>query len=514
MNSKKRIRLLSVLLTAALLCACVSNAPQASATTAPDPLPQTPSPAVTAAPTPADTEEPTPTVTEEPAAPIRGVYELSDPTPVDEVTGARLELLESGDTLIFRFILIELCGTAPQPVRIAPLQKNGSEFSAVYDDETVYVRLFGTRDGVELEVRNCGVRESISGAYLPIEEPAVELPAIPQTETDPLSPDGRIERHLGDAARSALGLGAEEPLTAQACASVTDLDLFETGITSLQGIEYFTNLKYISISGGYLRDISALASIPSIEQISVSHCPIREIPDFGACEHLEVLQLTDCCIEDLSPVAKLSGLRWLSCNGNRITSVAPLRSLTQLDYVNLSCNPVIDWDSVSDNAALIAALPWDYEKALAVQKRAQMYVDEAVEPGMTDLQKQIALCRKIHEIAEYRVVRRKEEPDGYEVLMKGTGVCGDFAQAASLLMTMAGLHVINCGSDTHEWNMIELDGQWYEFDCLWDDETEPQDWKYFNLSSADMSRIADHRHDPLRYPYAEHTMMTLDFLFS
>lgn len=110
--------------------------------------------------------------------------------------------------------------------------------------------------------------------------------------------------------------------------------------------------------------------------------------------------------------------------------------------------------------------------------------------------------------------RRPQEPDGYEVLINGKGVCGDWSQAVSLLLNTAGLHVIGCGSDAHEWNMIEPDGRWHEFDCLWDDGCNPANWSYCNLSYFDMSKISNHKlFYPLRYPPADRSMMTLKLLF-
>jgi transglutaminase/protease-like cytokinesis protein 3 len=96
------------------------------------------------------------------------------------------------------------------------------------------------------------------------------------------------------------------------------------------------------------------------------------------------------------------------------------------------------------------------------------------------------------------------------VLIDGSGVCTGFSQAATILMRVAGLNVISCSSNDHMWNMIELDGQWYEFDCYWDDNRPVGEWSFFNLSHAEMSKdSAHHLINPLRYPLAARGMMTL-----
>ena len=334
----------------------------------------------------------------------------------------------------------------------------------------------------------------------------------PALETDAAAPDGEMDPYLAAAACQALNLPPDAVLSASDCAAVEELDLFETEIASLKGIEQFVNLRVLSVSGGYLTDLTPLQNLTELERVSVSWCYVREIPDLSACRHLDSLEITDCCVEDLSPAAKIPWVKILNFCDNRITSVAPLKELRNLEYLDLSFNPVLDWDTVQDNLALQAALPWDYDLALQVQERARSLAAETVTEGMTDLEKQVALCEKIHAIADNTEAMHPQEPDGYEVLINGRGVCGDFAQATSLLMNMAGLHVINCGSDTHAWNMIELDGAWYEFDCMWDDDAAPADWQYFNLSRADMSEIAWHDANPLRYPEAPRTMPAAEYL--
>ena len=74
-------------------------------------------------------------------------------------------------------------------------------------------------------------------------------------------------------------------------------------------------------------------------------------------------------------------------------------------------------------------------------------------------------------------------------------------------MNLAGLEVIVCTSYDHDWNMIKLDGKWYEFDCTWDDEKDIENWSWFNRSSAAVSRNDHHcQAMPERMPYAAEDM--------
>lgn len=455
-----------------------------------------------------------PPATEPPEQTVYGIYEKKLAEPISDATSFLMEILEKDDSLFFRAIMVYPYGRAVLPAYSAKLNKGGSGFYAVCDDEYEHIEL--SLSGGELTVdynTNGDHDEGLSGLYLPYDEPVSEYPAIPPLETDPLSPGGSIERHLSEAARKVLGLGENEVLTEELCKKVERLELYRTEITSLQGIEYFTNLKCIYTFGGYISDLSPLKNMTSLEDITIQHCLVEELPDLSALENLLYLQVTDGLITDPSPAASLKGLSILDLSYNYITSIAPLIGLEGAERVVLNFNPILDWECVPEDSDLARALDWDIADALAVNERARQILEETIEPGMTDLEKQIAICTKIHEIADTDEKSRPMRPDGYEVLINGGGVCSDFSGAITLLLRMAGLNAISCSSEEHSWNMIELDGQWYEFDCYWDDNKPIDDWNFFDLSHAEMSKVGSHTlMNPLRYPLCEHSMNTLSYV--
>lgn len=62
----------------------------------------------------------------------------------------------------------------------------------------------------------------------------------------------------------------------------------------------------------------------------------------------------------------------------------------------------------------------------------------------------------------------------YGVLVSGYGQCEGYAAAMSLLCDKAGIpNYTVCGTNdkgnTHAWNKVLLEGQWYNADCTWDD---------------------------------------------
>ena len=469
-------------------------------TSAPEtPIPETPLP---------ETPEPEPEI-------VRAVYEKKCDPPLLDATSVYLELLETDGILHFRTILEYPYGRSLFPVYSGPLEKTGDGFHAVCDDEYEHIEITGDRDGVMLDYNINGEHdEGFSGQYLPAEEPMSRFPDIPETETDPLSPGGEIELHISEAAKKELGIAAGEPLTEEDCAKVKSLILDNAGVTCLNGIEYFTNLEVIHIRIGYIADLTPLLAVPSLVDIGIEFCPVKVLPDFSSLENLKYLSVMGCLITDVSPAAKLHGMELIDLSYNRISSVAPLAPLDPPGRLVLNHNSILDWESIAENDALTESLDWDIADALAVQERATELLNETIKPGMTDIQKQVAICKKIHEIADSYEGSRPMEPDGYEILINGRGVCSDYSQAVALLLNMEGIDAITCISGPHAWNMAKLDGEWYEFDCYWDDDKVIEDWIYFDLSYEEMSKVGEHKLiNPWVYPLAEHSLMTLSIMY-
>ena len=460
--------------------------------------------------------EPAPASSAAEAAPqVSGAYLLSYADPGEDApAGMRLDLLQQGDNLGLLFTMVfDTYECIFQTYTVPASPDESGALAVTFDGESEHIEL--TCDGRTAEVTFLWgeERDAASGTYARIEdaEAPSRLPALPQPENDPCSPDGAIDKILA-AARRALEYPDTVVLSKADCANVRSLQIFEDRLTSLNGIEYFTNLETIDVNTSYLTDITPLTQLTKLRSVSISWSYITAIPDFSGCPDLEFLSLVCCRITDLSPAANISSLRNLQLSDNAITSVAPLADVQGLEALNLDGNPVLDWETVAGNASLRAAVDLDFDTILATMKRARAIVDETVTPGMTDLEKEIALCRKIHAIADYQECRRPQRPYGYEVLVNGRGVCGDFAEATCLLMNLAGLPCVDLNSDTHAWNAVQIDGVWYELDCLWDDGVQPAFWQYFNLSHDQMSHYPDHVSDANRFPLAEYSMPKLKYL--
>ena len=58
---------------------------------------------------------------------------------------------------------------------------------------------------------------------------------------------------------------------------------------------------------------------------------------------------------------------------------------------------------------------------------------------------------------------------GADSILRGYGVCDSYAKAYLMLCRAAGIPVYRVTNDTHAWNAVMLDGEWFYVDCTWDD---------------------------------------------
>lgn len=110
----------------------------------------------------------------------------------------------------------------------------------------------------------------------------------------------------------------------------------------------------------------------------------------------------------------------------------------------------------------------------AVQKALSV-----LRPGMTDLEKAIALHDYLVTICDYDDSLTRYSP--YDTLVRGSSVCQGYLLAYSDLLNRAGIENVPAVSQkmNHGWNLVKLDGNWYHVDVTWDNTNgTPSDWVF------------------------------------
>lgn len=129
-------------------------------------------------------------------------------------------------------------------------------------------------------------------------------------------------------------------------------------------------------------------------------------------------------------------------------------------------------------------------KALYEQKVAEI-LNECVIDGMS--QHQIALS--IHDYLATNTVydHSLARNTGYDLIVNGSAVCAGYSEAYQDLLSRVGIQSVCVTSNamTHEWNLVQIDGQWYHVDVTWAVSSLPLsgyvNHDYFLLTDAEIA---------------------------
>ncbi|MBC1502154.1 leucine-rich repeat domain-containing protein, partial [Listeria weihenstephanensis] len=153
------------------------------------------------------------------------------------------------------------------------------------------------------------------------------------------------DENLEIAVRSTLESGAK-PITRGMMKQLNGLRIEEGwGISNLEGLQYATNLRTLSASGGsgcdiqditplanltkldflylagnaHLSDISTLSTLTALKTFRGNECAIQQVPDLTALKNLEILELHRNQIQNAEFVTTLSpSIRDLTLSYNEI----------------------------------------------------------------------------------------------------------------------------------------------------------------------------------------------------
>ena len=101
-------------------------------------------------------------------------------------------------------------------------------------------------------------------------------------------------------------------LTPDDVRDITELYVYDLGITDLTGLEHMVSLERLSLLDNEISDLTPLAGLSVLRD----------------------LYLDGNEISDLSPLSGLTSLEYLGLSRNRITDVSPLRSLVNLESLD------------------------------------------------------------------------------------------------------------------------------------------------------------------------------------
>lgn len=120
------------------------------------------------------------------------------------------------------------------------------------------------------------------------------------------------------------------------------------------------------------------------------------------------------------------------------------------------------------------------EQAAYVDQRTNEILAQIITPGMSDYDKVKAVHDWIVLNMEYDLTLKNSFP--YEALTTGKVVCYGYALLTYQMLEKVGVRTLlivgpvrdgyssgSSSSALHGWNMVRIDGEWYQYDATWDD---------------------------------------------
>ncbi len=157
------------------------------------------------------------------------------------------------------------------------------------------------------------------------------------------------------------------------------------------------------------------------------------------------------------------------------------------------------------------------QEDLEVIDKMEEIVSEVISDDMTDYEKELAIHDYI--VKNYKYDHENyisdtipdESYTPYGLLVKGTGVCQAYAEVTKLLLNKVGIEcdvVVGTSRDeSHAWNILKLDDEYYMIDVTWNDPTPDEEgyvnYDYFNLTQEQF--LQDHSWDTSKWPVATGT---------
>lgn len=154
----------------------------------------------------------------------------------------------------------------------------------------------------------------------------------------------------------------------------------------------------------------------------------------------------------------------------------------------------------------------DQEQYEARSRRIREIADEirsAVPELRNEYEVEKAVYKWIIVHSEYLVANDKSTAFTDSVLIDGKAQCAGYSEAMCLLLRMLGVQCIEVRSvpeQEHQWNMVNIQGEWYQCDATWDDQKEvPAEgqinmFSYLNVPDRLMTEHTPEKESGFAYP--------------
>ncbi len=146
------------------------------------------------------------------------------------------------------------------------------------------------------------------------------------------------DENLLAALKKQLGTLSDGSLNLADAQNIRSLDLANSYIRDLSGLENFPSLSVLNLQNNEISDIAPLRKLTQITCLDISGNQIADLTPINSFKNLQTLYMQANQISDLTPIVGLDNLQILKASDNLIQTVETISTLTNLKVLQLSGN--------------------------------------------------------------------------------------------------------------------------------------------------------------------------------
>ena len=131
--------------------------------------------------------------------------------------------------------------------------------------------------------------------------------------------------------------------------SLKDLEIFTLDISNnenIKGYEQIKALRELNLANCNIKDISKINSLKELEGLDLSENPeIKNLDELK--NNFTVINLSDCNLNNLDDVIHMNKLASIDLSNNNLNNINGIEKLNNLNYINLSGNVIKDYSKIA-----------------------------------------------------------------------------------------------------------------------------------------------------------------------
>ncbi len=161
-------------------------------------------------------------------------------------------------------------------------------------------------------------------------------------------PDPNLRMAIRETLRGEIGLADHTPLTKEHLKHLANLDIWNSNISNLTGLEHAIYLEDLNADENQISDLTPLSDLVHLHTLTLRENWISDITPLENLTTLHRLHLAVNQISDITSLENLTGLRWLDLEHNQIWDISILSNLTILEELRLTDNLITDITPLSN----------------------------------------------------------------------------------------------------------------------------------------------------------------------